>query len=70
MLTTEVALTLRSHFTELLAARAAMTDADVPSGRAYVKAYVEFMHAVERLHEAATSAVHPLHNNGADARDR
>ena len=29
---------------------------DVAAGRAYVKAYVEFMHFVERVHEATTAA--------------
>lgn len=68
MLTTEITLTLRKQFTEVLAARAAMTEGDVPSGRAYVKAYIEFMHDVERLHEAATSEGHGLHDS--DAADR
>jgi uncharacterized protein DUF6448 len=62
MLTADIDVTLRTHFDEVLAARAAMTDGDVPSGRAYVKVYVEFMHYVERLHEAATSEVHGLHD--------
>ena len=55
----------RSNFNEVLAARAAMTEGDVRSGRAYVKAYVEFMHYVERLHEAATAEVHGLHDGDA-----
>ena len=42
-----------------------MTEGDVRSGRAYVKAYVEFMHYVERLHEAATAEVHGLHDGDA-----
>lgn len=29
---------------------------DVPAGRRYVEAYVEYIHFVERLHEAATTA--------------
>ena len=68
MLTTEINLTLRTHFNKVLAARAAMTEGDVPSGRTYVKAYIEFMHDVERLHEAATSEGYGLHNS--DAADR
>lgn len=33
----------------------------VEKGRAYVAAYVDFIHYVERLHEAATRAAHPAH---------
>jgi hypothetical protein len=31
---------------------------DVPAGRHYVKAYVEFIHYVERLHEAIATPAH------------
>ena len=31
---------------------------DVAAGRAYVKAYVEFIHYAERLYEVATTATH------------
>jgi Family of unknown function (DUF6448) len=65
MLSAEIDVTLQKHFSEVLAARAAMTEGDVRSGRAYVKAYVEFMHYVERLHDAATSEVHGLHDGDA-----
>ena len=53
MLTGELETTLRARFNEVLAARAAMREGDVESGRAYVRAYVEFMHYVERVHESA-----------------
>lgn len=64
MLSGDIDVTLRKRFTEVLAARAAMTDGDVPSGRAYVKAYVEFMNYVERLHDAATEPANGLHDAG------
>lgn len=57
MLSADMNATLQKYFNEALAARAAMTDDDVVSGRAYVKAYVEYMHYVERLHAATTTAV-------------
>ena len=50
---------LREHFNEVVSAKAFMPD-DVTAGRAYVKAYVEFIHYVERLYEAST-AVAPGH---------
>ena len=31
---------------------------DVTAGREYVRAYVEFIHYVERLYEAGTTAAH------------
>jgi hypothetical protein len=34
---------------------------DVRAGRAYVEAYVDYVHYVERLHEAATGASHHQH---------
>ena len=45
---------LRKHFSELIRAKA-FTAGDVAAGRAYVKAYVEFIHSVERLYEASTT---------------
>ena len=47
---------LREHFNELIGARGFQAD-DVAAGRAYVKAYVEFIHYVERLYEASASAI-------------
>lgn len=48
---------LREHFEEALSAKA-FTPNDVAAGREYVKAYVEFIHYVERLHEAITTSAH------------
>lgn len=48
---------LREHFTETVAAKA-FTPGDVAAGREYVKAYVEFIHYVERLYEAASTPAH------------
>ena len=56
MLSAGIDAMLRARFEDVLAARAAMTDGDVEAGRAYVRTYVAFMHYVERLHEAGTSA--------------
>ena len=42
---------LREHFNELIGARGFQAD-HVAAGRAYVKAYVEFIHFVERLYDA------------------
>jgi hypothetical protein len=46
---------LRDRFKETVAAKA-FTPGDVAAGREYVKVYVEFIHYVERLYEAATMA--------------
>jgi len=61
---------LRKYFDEALAARTAMKADDVVSGRAYVKAYVEFMHYVERLHDAATTAVERHDRTDSHAKQR
>jgi hypothetical protein len=45
---------LREHFNEVVSAKAFMPD-DVTAGRAYAKAYVEFIHYVERVYEASTA---------------
>ena len=37
------------------------SDESIEAGRAYVAAYVEYIHFVERLHEAITSASHEGH---------
>lgn len=42
---------LRDEFARVTAAR---TFAAVSAGRAYVRAYVEFIHVVERLYDSAT----------------
>jgi hypothetical protein len=41
---------VRKHFKEMLAKKNFKVD-DVPAGRAYVEAYVTFMHAAEGIHE-------------------
>jgi hypothetical protein len=48
---------LRQHFNEALTART-YDAADVAAGRDYVRAYVEFIHYVERLYESSTTAAH------------
>ena len=48
---------LHKHFEEVVAASTFKVD-DIAAGRAYVKAYVEFIHYVERLYEAATTSTH------------
>jgi hypothetical protein len=48
---------LRQHFHEAVTARA-YDVGDVAAGRAYVRAYVEFIHYVERLYEASTTGAH------------
>lgn len=53
VLSADMNAALRARFDEVLATRAAMREGDVASGRAYVKAYVEFMHYVERAYETA-----------------
>ena len=46
---------LRERFNEVIGAKEFQAG-DVAAGRAYVKAYVEFIHYVERLYEASTTA--------------
>ena len=48
---------LRAHFDEVIDARSFKTN-DVTAGRAFVAAYVEFIHYVERLYEASTTGAH------------
>ena len=48
---------LRDHFKETVTAKA-FKAGDVAAGREYVKSYVEFIHYVERLYEASTTAAH------------
>ena len=57
---------LQHRFAEVIEAKAHANDS-VEAGRAYVQAYVEFIHYVERLHQNATTAAghqpasHPGH---------
>jgi hypothetical protein len=55
LLTRAVQHGLREHFDELGRLRDYAPD-DIAAGRRYVRAYVEYIHYVERLHEAATGA--------------
>ena len=48
---------LHRHFEEALAKKK-FDKNDVEAGRAFVKAYVEYIHYVEGIHEAAASAAH------------
>ena len=48
---------LRRHFNEAVTART-YDVGDVAAGREYVRAYVEFIHFVERLYETSTTAAH------------
>ena len=48
---------LRERFTEAITAKE-FQPKDVAAGREYIKAYVEFIHYVERLYEASTASVH------------
>jgi hypothetical protein len=54
---------LRERFDAVVAARS-FEPGDVAAGRRFVKAYVEYVHYVERLFEAATTAAH---GHAADA---
>jgi len=56
-LTTELSAGLHRHFVEVAEAR--MFDpGDLAAGRRFVQAYVEYIHYVERLHEAISAAAH------------
>lgn len=55
LLTEAVRHGLRTHFKEVIERKDFAVD-DVAAGRAYVEAYVPFIHYVERLYEAAARA--------------
>ena len=57
LLTAAVQERLRRHFGELLATKTFEPE-DVAAGRAYVKAYVEFIHFVELLYDSTMKAPH------------
>jgi hypothetical protein len=57
---------LREHFNEAAGARG-FKAGDVAAGREYVKAYVEFIHYVERLYEASATGAHGHFNETAPA---
>ena len=54
------------HFHEAMSRRSFGPD-DVAAGRAYVEAYVAYVHYVERLWEAATGAAHGHHPEHGEA---
>jgi hypothetical protein len=57
LLTSTVQERLREHFAAAMATKAFKSD-DLVAGRAHVKAYVEFIHFVERLYDSAMNAPH------------
>jgi Family of unknown function (DUF6448) len=57
LLTTAMQERLREHFNEVVSTRT-FRAGDVAAGRASVKAYVEFIHYVERVYEASTATAH------------
>jgi hypothetical protein len=57
LLTGRIQERVRQQFGAVVAAKG-FDAADVGAGRAYVKAYVEFVHFVERLYEAAMTTPH------------
>ena len=57
LLTTELSAGLQRYFGDVAETRL-FDPADLAAGRRFVKAYVEYVHYVERLHEAITSAAH------------
>lgn len=57
LLTTAIQERLRQQFGEVMASKTFAPD-DVAAGRAYVKAYVEFIHFVELLYESTMKAPH------------
>ncbi len=64
-MTDHVAGGVTERFARAAAARAHVNDS-VDAGREYVEAYVEFIHYVERLHEAAAGPA-PAHASAASA---
>ncbi|HSA58840.1 MAG TPA: DUF6448 family protein [bacterium] len=57
LLTDEIREGIEAHFMRVLAKKNFNAD-HVKAGREYVKDYVEFIHYVERMHEAAQGRVH------------
>ena len=60
LLTADLMAGLHRHFEAAAAARR-FQPADIAAGRSYVKAYVEYLHYVERVHEAMQAAAHGRH---------
>lgn len=57
LLTDAMQQRLREEFSQVIAARTFKAD-DLAAGRAYIKAYVEFIHFVERLYDSTMQAAH------------
>lgn len=57
LVTTTIQDRVRNHFNEAVAKQKFAKD-DVEAGRAFVKAYMEYIHCVEALYEAATHSAH------------
>ena len=57
LLTEAVQQRLGEQFGEVMATKTFKSD-DIAAGRAYIKAYVEFIHFVERLYDSAMKAPH------------
>jgi hypothetical protein len=57
LLTDAITQSLHRHFEAALSRRDYRTD-DVEAGRAFVKAYVEYIHFVEALHDSTTASAH------------
>ena len=66
LLTEAVQQRLREQFGEVMATKSFKSD-DIAAGRAYIQAYVEFIHFVERLYDSAMQAPHG-HFEGGGAR--
>ena len=67
LLVNELRKGLRQSFAEIQATRKYDPN-DVSAGRAYVKAYVEYVHFVERLHEALSASAEGHYAETASAR--
>jgi hypothetical protein len=59
---------LRKHFEDVMEKRQYQPD-DLAAGRRYVRAYVEYVHYVERLYEAAMSPAHGHYAEPLAAKD-
>ena len=57
LLTQAIQERLREQFGEVIATKTFKAD-DIAAGRAYIKAYVEFIHFVERLYDSTMNAPH------------
>ena len=57
LLTDAMQQRLREEFSQVIAARTFKAD-DLAAGRAYIKAYVEFIHFVARLYDSTMQAAH------------